>query len=183
MHAISNLAHLVNGTPLNTLQVGTSTKANSTAAASGSSSSSSSSSADDGIGSTFLSLLTQELQNQDPTDPVDSTAMVGQMISLNQLDQLISINQTLSQVQQGSTGSGSTSGTSELVASTKPVESSAPSSTTAASAQQLPFDPQTLMPVDMNHPGGTLATNIPGLDAATWKPQTTNTPQMAAGRN
>jgi flagellar basal-body rod modification protein FlgD len=47
------------------------------------------------IGSTFLSLLTKELQNQDPTAPMDSTAMVGQMISLNQLDQLIAINQNL----------------------------------------------------------------------------------------
>ena len=44
----------------------------------------------------FLQLLTTELQNQDPTQPVDPTAMVGQMISLNELDQLISINQILS---------------------------------------------------------------------------------------
>jgi hypothetical protein len=35
------------------------------------------------LGTTFLSLLAQELQNQDPTAPVDPTAMVGQMISLN----------------------------------------------------------------------------------------------------
>ncbi len=48
------------------------------------------------IGSTFLSLLVQELQNQDPTAPMDSTAMVGQMISLNQLNQLTSIDQVLS---------------------------------------------------------------------------------------
>lgn len=47
------------------------------------------------LGSTFLKLLTQELQNQDPTAPMDSTQMVGQMISLNQLDQLASINQLL----------------------------------------------------------------------------------------
>ena len=46
-------------------------------------------------GTTFLNLLVKELQNQDPTAPMDSTAMVGQMISLNQLDQLISINQNL----------------------------------------------------------------------------------------
>ena len=49
----------------------------------------------DNIGSTFLNLLVQELQNQDPTQPMDPTAMVGQMISLNQLDQLVSINQDL----------------------------------------------------------------------------------------
>ena len=47
------------------------------------------------LGSTFLKLLTEELQNQDPTAPMDSTQMVGQMISLNQLDQLASINQLL----------------------------------------------------------------------------------------
>jgi len=47
-------------------------------------------------GQIFLNLLVKELQNQDPTAPMDSTAMVGQMISLNQLDQLISINQVLS---------------------------------------------------------------------------------------
>jgi flagellar basal-body rod modification protein FlgD len=57
------------------------------------------------LGSTFLSLLTQELQNQDPTAPMDSTQMVGQMISLNQLDQLASINQLLTTQFSGSTGS------------------------------------------------------------------------------
>lgn len=46
-------------------------------------------------GTTFLNLLVKELQHQDPSAPMDSTAMVGQMISLNQLDQLISINQLL----------------------------------------------------------------------------------------
>src|SRR5580700_12106426 len=64
----------------------------------------SSSSGASSLSSTFLNLLATELQNQDPTAPVDSTAMVGQMISLNQLDQLISINQTVT----GSTGTGST---------------------------------------------------------------------------
>ena len=56
-------------------------------------------------GSTFLNLLVKELQNQDPTAPMDSTAMVGQMISLNQLDQLISINQTLGSVKTTTTSS------------------------------------------------------------------------------
>lgn len=55
------------------------------------------------IESTFLSLLAQELQNQDPTAPMDSTQMVGQMISLNQLDQLASINQVVT----NTLGSGS----------------------------------------------------------------------------
>jgi flagellar basal-body rod modification protein FlgD len=70
-------------------------KANATPAAT-SSTSSSASLGGSTTSSTFLNLLIKELQNQDPTAPVDSTAMVGQMISLNSLDQLISINQTLS---------------------------------------------------------------------------------------
>ena len=57
--------------------------------------SSSSTSDPSGLNSVFLNLLTQELQNQDPTAPMDSTAMVGQMISLNQLNELYSINSTL----------------------------------------------------------------------------------------
>jgi flagellar basal-body rod modification protein FlgD len=66
------------------------------------------------LGSTFLKLLTQELQNQDPTAPMDSTQMVGQMISLNQLDQLASINQLLTAKLGGAdtstTGTGSVAG-------------------------------------------------------------------------
>ena len=47
------------------------------------------------MSTTFITLLVQELQNQDPTAPMDSTQMVGQMISLNQLDQLSGIHQIL----------------------------------------------------------------------------------------
>ena len=101
------------------LGTGTSTKKLQAADGSGSTtsgSSSSTSSSTDSLGTTFLSLLVQELQNQDPTAPMDSTQMVGQMISLNQLDQLTSINQTLSNAYgssattSGSSTSGSTSG-------------------------------------------------------------------------
>jgi len=74
-----------------------------------SSASSSTTSSADAIGSTFLSLLVQELQNQDPTKPMDSTAMVGQMISLNQLNQLTNINQVLSKA-YGTTSASSTAG-------------------------------------------------------------------------
>lgn len=64
------------------------------------------------IESTFLSLLVQELQNQDPTAPMDSTQMVGQMISLNQLDQLASINQVVTGAlgSMQAAASGATSG-------------------------------------------------------------------------
>lgn len=84
--------------------------ASSTAASSSSGSSQTSLSS---LGTTFLKLLTQELQNQDPTSPMDSTQMVGQMISLNQLDQIASINQLLSNYFSPTTGS-STTGTTKI---------------------------------------------------------------------
>lgn len=60
------------------------------------------------LGSTFLSLLVQELQNQDPTQPMDPTQEVGQLISLNQLNQLIGINQDLTpSTTPAASGSGS----------------------------------------------------------------------------
>ena len=46
--------------------------------------------------SMFISLLTAELQQQDPTSPLDPNQMVSQIVSLGQLDQLIQMNQTLS---------------------------------------------------------------------------------------
>ena len=80
-----------------------------------SSSSTSSQTSISSLGATFLGLLTSELKNQDPTAPVDSTAMVGQMISLNQLDQIASINQllttTLGTTTTGTTPTGTTPGT------------------------------------------------------------------------
>jgi flagellar basal-body rod modification protein FlgD len=106
------------------------------------------------IGSTFLNLLATELQNQDPTAPVDSTAMVGQMISLNQLDQLISINQTIT----GSTGTGSTGllqpsgaatpGNAPLSSANGGAVHTLSPSVAGAVASQLPFDPNTLMPLN-----------------------------------
>jgi flagellar basal-body rod modification protein FlgD len=65
------------------------------AASSAGSGNSSKQTADGGLDTTFLNLLITELQTQDPTAPMDSTQMVGQMVSLNQLDQLIAIHQLL----------------------------------------------------------------------------------------
>jgi flagellar basal-body rod modification protein FlgD len=93
------------------------------------------------------------LQNQDPTAPVDSTAMVGQMISLNQLDQRISINQTVT----GSTGTGSTgllqpagatAGNAPLSSANGGAINTLSPSVAGAVANQLPFDPNTMMPLN-----------------------------------
>lgn len=105
----------------------------STGSASGTSSSSSTSSSD--LQATFLNLLITELQNQDPTSPVDPTQMVGQMVSLNQLDQLISINQTLQSMAPGtSTTSGSQEATGAVTSLPVPQASSLQAAGTAAAS-------------------------------------------------
>jgi flagellar basal-body rod modification protein FlgD len=118
----------------------------------------SSSSAGASLSSTFLNLLATELQNQDPTAPVDSTAMVGQMISLNQLDQLISINQSLT----GPTGTATTGSAPPAAATASDaalssvnggLASTLSPSVAGAVANQLPFDPNTMMPLNSGNAG------------------------------
>jgi hypothetical protein len=81
-----------------------------------------------------MDLLVTELQNQDPTAPVDPTEMVTQMVSLNSLDQLISINSTLESL----SGTGSTTGTPSPDAAVSPAAQMAtsPGNTAAASARR-----------------------------------------------
>jgi flagellar basal-body rod modification protein FlgD len=128
-------------------------KANAASSAGTTSSTSSTTSGDD-IGTTFLNLLAQELQNQDPTAPVDSTAMVGQMISLNQLDQLISINQSVT----GTTTTGTTGAAQTAVQAADVATALSPSAAGAATSQ-LPFDPNTMMPVSSGN-ASTAATSV-----------------------
>jgi len=119
---------------------------------SGTTTSSSGTGSANGLGTTFLSLLAQELQNQDPTAPVDPTAMVGQMISLNQLEQLININQSLtgSPAPASATGVVHDNGAASDVAGSMAnggIANSLSPSTAGAAFNQLPFDPNTMMPV------------------------------------
>src|SRR3984885_6463074 len=131
------------------------------------------------IGSTFLNLLATELQNQDPTAPVDSTAMVGQMISLNQLDQLISINQTLTApTSTGATGSvqpaGGTAGDAALSSANGGIASTLSPSVAGAVANQLPFDPNTMMPLNFGNPGALGASINSAISPASMGSSSTN---------
>lgn len=49
----------------------------------------------DATGDLFLTILVAELKSQDPTSPLDPNQMVGQMMSMNQLNELIQIRQLL----------------------------------------------------------------------------------------
>lgn len=128
-------------------------------------------SADGGLGSTFLSLLSQELQNQDPTAPVDSTQMVAQMISLNQLDQLINISQAVTSIVSGTASAPSaTAEAAKKTAAVQPANTQAPSASAASAAAaanyQLPFDPNTMLPVNMPNAGTTSTSAVPTVGAS-----------------
>jgi flagellar basal-body rod modification protein FlgD len=173
MHSVS--ANYTLPTILNTLkppQTHSVLKARDTGSPSGttgtSSTDASSATSATGIGTTFLNLLSTELQNQDPTDPVDSTAMVGQMISLNQLDQLISINQALTSVSTATPASGS--GHTPASGSPSPAPASGAGATTPVTVpNQLPFDPITMMPLANSSAAAAFnagsGTTTPGLSA------------------
>jgi flagellar basal-body rod modification protein FlgD len=62
--------------------------------------------------STFLQLLVTQIQNQDPTSPMDSTTFLTQLASFSQLEQLIAIRQDTDTLSASGTNSNTTSNTS-----------------------------------------------------------------------
>jgi flagellar basal-body rod modification protein FlgD len=56
--------------------------------------------------STFLTLLTTQLQNQDPLSPVSSTQFTNQLVLFSQVEQQIDTNSTLSQILAGQNANG-----------------------------------------------------------------------------
>lgn len=52
----------------------------------------------------FMTLLTTQLQNQDPTNPVDPTQFVTQLAEFTTLDQVSQINSLLQTIAQGVVG-------------------------------------------------------------------------------
>src|SRR5579871_5110061 len=58
---------------------------------------------------TFLQLLVAQIQNQDPTQPIDSTTFLTQLASFSQLEQLIGIRQDVGQLDPTSATTSTTS--------------------------------------------------------------------------
>jgi flagellar basal-body rod modification protein FlgD len=87
-----------------------STPATTSSTASTSSSSSSSTSTAGLDSSDFMSLLVAEIQNQDPTQPLDPTTFMSQLVQLNTLEQTMDINSLL-QEEFGASSTTSTSST------------------------------------------------------------------------
>jgi len=61
--------------------------------------------------SLFLQLLTTQLQNQDPLDPLDPNQLTTQLVEINMLEQLAEINQTLQNAFPAASGSTPTTST------------------------------------------------------------------------
>jgi len=187
MHQVS--ANFTMPTILNSLQPSaakglsknTNLKANPAVATNTSSSTSSTSSAG-GLGTTFLTLLAQELQNQDPTAPVDPTAMVGQMISLNQLEQFITINQTLSGPIATTPTGGATPSASAASSVLGGIAGALSPSAAGAATSQLPFDPNTMMPLASGNSAAVAASINSSMNAATMGFSGTNNNNASGGK-
>ena len=59
----------------------------------------------------FMTLLVAEIQNQDPTQPMDPTTFMSQLVQLNELEQVTAINQAVQQYKNSSTTTGATPAT------------------------------------------------------------------------
>jgi flagellar basal-body rod modification protein FlgD len=70
-------------------------------------------SASDALGneSTFLQLLVAQIQNQDPTAPMDSSTFLSQLAEFSQLEQLIGIRQDVSGLDPSTAGTSTTTPT------------------------------------------------------------------------
>lgn len=97
--------------------------------------------------------------------------MVGQMISLNQLEQLITINQTLTGPAAAAAGAtqaaGTTANAAAIAGANGGIASALSPSTAGAATSQLPFDPNTMMPVTSGNRNAVAASFNSSLNAAT----------------
>src|SRR5271163_4053934 len=67
---------------------------------------------------TFLQLLVAQIQNQDPTQPVDSTTFLTQLAQFSSLEQLIGIRQDVGQLDPASGTTDPTATTSTTATGT-----------------------------------------------------------------
>ena len=85
---------------MSTVNSTSSTSADVIAALQQSSSTSSSKTTD--VQSRFLKLLTEQLKNQDPMNPVDNAQMTSQLAQINMVDGIDKLNTTLASLVEGS---------------------------------------------------------------------------------
>ncbi len=75
--------------------------------------------------STFLTLLTTQLKNQDPTSPLDTNSFTQQLVALTGVQQQLLSNQLLQTIANSSTAGGGVAGAVGLIGKTATAASSA----------------------------------------------------------
>jgi flagellar basal-body rod modification protein FlgD len=110
--SLSAISELMNPQPAATAAAAASPSTASNAAASSSSSTAGAVSSTDALGneSTFLQLLVAQIQNQDPTAPMDSSTFLTQLAEFSQVEQLIGIRQDVAELDPAATTSTTTTG-------------------------------------------------------------------------
>jgi flagellar basal-body rod modification protein FlgD len=137
--------------------------------------------------STFLTLLTTQLQNQDPTAPMDSNTFTQELVSMNGVQQQLLTNQLL---QQMVTNTGGTSVASSVDLIGQTVTASTSSATLSGGSASWSYNMPstaaqgTAMITDSN--GNTVWTGAlsqlsAGNDTFTWNGRTTTGTQLADG--
>lgn len=74
--------------------------------------------------SSFLTLLTAQLQNQDPLSPMDTNTFTQQLVAMNGVQQQLLTNNLLQQLVTQSTGAGSVGGAVNLIGKSVTAQSS-----------------------------------------------------------
>lgn len=111
----------------------------------------------------FLKLLIAQVSNQDPLEPMDSTAFVSQLAQLTQVEQSISTNETLEKIE---TRLGASEGLSDVVLIGREV--TVPTNRIELSGGRAPFSYDLAKPAEsvkavIRANDGTLLREIPGL--------------------
>jgi len=97
--------------PMSTTTPATPATGNTPGNVSSSASSSGASSADDVNMNQFLQLLVAQIQNQDPTNPADSTAFLTQLAQFSELEQTVAIRGDIESQMPFSAAGAATGGT------------------------------------------------------------------------
>jgi flagellar basal-body rod modification protein FlgD len=104
---------------MNVLALSASSPAANGTTGSGTASSSSAASSNELNGNSFITLLTAQLQAQDPFDPTDPTTLLNELVQFNSLQQLIDINSLLAQVLSGSSARAAGGGAPPVASGTQ----------------------------------------------------------------
>ncbi len=135
---------------------------------------------------TFLRLLTTQLQNQDPLEPLDSTKFTEQLVSYSQVEQQIATNTSLNSLialTKSAAGANAVSYLGKTALSAGPVSSL--SGGEAAWRYSLPRDAASIQ-INVTEPNGHVVRSLTG-DASVgfhdfaWNGRNTNGTQMPDG--